>query len=384
MQDIKDAIVAEETKLNTRLVVLRRAVNRIKRRVTGGEGVVRKARNELYYKIVNVFKFLYRKDVMNVFGWTTGQYEKINTSIENALTNAMCFEDEVEKGTINRHVANIALNMFTKLQRFILFENITLLQYQEEDISLFPKNTVFRVDQQVGDINKVDLYALFNGEQVIVKYEKDNLYKDVPGNAMYEATVQLYLQSVYKNHRVVKIPTLHLVRSLNNQVVLCMSKARGSLLIDLPLHHIRSGFVSVFQTLKILQEDVGFMHNDFHCENVFYNEETDGAEIIDFGMSCVNPPPAKDVAWQGVSEYRSKKCDTFTTRCDNRSFDVCVLLDSVMRRSEEARSDPLLFSLWGEMKEDLNILADDQYAVMGTIETELEEFFPENILVRIT
>lgn len=188
---------------------------------------------------------------------------------------------------------------------------------------------------------------------------------DVPIRAMYEAVmgviVHAMLQQFSANVRTPNIYCFGFARLPlqdkgeivdNNNISKCpvivMSPLQGQRLALLSEPQLERALYQTATCLNQLQQSLNFSHRDLHTGNLRFDPRTEIIEIFDFGESCFRWTGSTTSAFQfpKTEMYDSTcvQCKMVDT-CNNRSFDLSVLVASCLVTCPNISDDGLVFNL---------------------------------------
>jgi hypothetical protein len=200
-----------------------------------------------------------------------------------------------------------------------------------------------------GENSDVFSFVVWNGKICVLKIMEQ-------GGDMFELVIQAFLHARC-NYSHILIPTLHFVQPYNGRseefrgkTMVCMEKVSGIFLSRLKKQMLLIALAHVMKALFVLQRDFRFLHRDFHCDNVAYDNCSHRVSIIDFGMSCVTPVGGTGIAWQSHGDFYHPMDQSKTTACINCSLDVCALVASLYQ------SHPMLMEETVQMEREMRLI----------------------------
>lgn len=178
---------------------------------------------------------------------------------------------------------------------------------------------------KTGSFGWVYTKASCNGKKVTVKRLK---YTEHPSTFLIEAIVQSIMHNYTKETMCpIQVPEVYRFGKANfsrrvyrnreyrmekvQSYVIVMEHIEGK-----PLHqveNIKKHINTIVHGLQHIQDDMAFVHRDFHADNIIVSNKL---YMIDFGRTCVGLN----------SKTIYDKYEWYTTKCNNRSHDVCTLI----------------------------------------------------------
>ena len=188
---------------------------------------------------------------------------------------------------------------------------------------------------------------------------------DVPLRAMYEAVMGVIVHALLQQFSAnVRTPNIYcfgfakLPLQVKGDIVDKNNISKCPVLVMSPLHGQRLARLSepqleraLYQTatcLNQLQQSLNFSHRDLHTGNLRFDPKNNIIEIFDFGESCFR--------WTGstISAFQFPKTEMYDSTCvqckmvdtcNNRSFDLSVLIASCLVNCPNISDDGLVFNL---------------------------------------
>ena len=326
-------------------------------------------RNEAIRK-VSVLSAVDDSVLTNVFGWTKNDVHQ-GTILEANLDFSKNTLDKLSSWDVQKMFLSIAHNMFRRIQRDRVVEEKSenpFVHWTRDSVALsrkfhhnndskqtseYPRGKTTNKDiayiiegygNSGGHFSTVNPFVVYNDKTCIIKIMSPSTEPDVTGldlsgiyvntKDVFELVTQVYLADQVRKHfraewaKRLSIPNILYVQRVSGSKSLhvCMERINGVLINE--TKHPWTALAYIMKALFFLQHKYHFMHRDFHSQNVAYNHDTRRAEIIDFGMACVNPED-NGVAWQSNNDWYPPVSNSKAAKCTNRSYDVCVLLSSL-------------------------------------------------------
>jgi len=202
--------------------------------------------------------------------------------------------------------------------------------------------------QTAGSYGKVKTLVAFKGHLSVIKSMSDN------DADFFELVTQAFLHDFCSKHYTkIKVPEILFIqqKAAKSKVVdVCMVRGKGLFLSDICGLDLKNAFAHVLKSLWFLQRDVYLMHRDLGSQNVMFDKATNTVTLIDFGMSCLNPPNPKDVSWSSHDKtFFLLTPHSHAEKCTNRSLDVCILMESMFKNDK----DPFFTSEHVAMREQM-------------------------------
>ena len=249
-----------------------------------------------------------------------------------------------------------------------------------------------------GSFGWVYTKATYKGKRVTVKRLK---YAEQPSTFLLEAIVQCIMHNYTKQTMCpIQVPEVYRFGKANfsqwvyrnresrmekvQSYVIVMEHIEGK-----PLHqveNIKPHINTIVHGLQHIQDDMAFVHRDFHAYNIIVSNKL---YMIDFGRTCVGLN----------SKTIYDKYEWYTTKCNNRSHDVCTLIVNLVTSYDKQELRAVAAQICKQYKDkvkdspyqeyDMNIDYSGQqwkdrifhWHYIGYLEeVELEPYVPKNML----